>query len=53
MFEFVRKEETNVVIWVVRIIQCKAAMDGFEWLLAIERTDKDYFGTANDKKYDG
>jgi hypothetical protein len=36
MFKLVREEVTNIVIWLVDIIQGKVTMDGFEWYIATE-----------------
>lgn len=44
LFKLIRKE-TNVVIWMASIIQGKATMDRFEWLAAVERSDKIKFAT--------
>ena len=49
MFELAREEQTNIIIWPVGIIQGKATIDVFEWLVAVERGGKIGFGP---KEYD-
>ena len=51
--KFVREKEVNIAIWLVSIIQSKAAMNGFEQLVAVEKGDNIWFGATNNEKYDG
>ena len=52
MFELVREEETDIIVWLVGIIQGKATVDGFDGLVAIERDDNIHFRPTDNKKYD-
>ena len=51
VLELVIEEATNIVIWLVCIIQGKSAMDGLEWLMAVERGDNIWFGTIDEKEF--
>ena len=50
IFELLR-EETNIIIWQVAIVQSKATMNKFERLLALELGINSYFGSTGNEEF--
>jgi hypothetical protein len=52
-FKLVREKKTNVITWVIGIIQGKTTMDGSERLFTVERSDEIYFWPTDNQEYYG